>query len=290
MTSQLDAITPDLLREHPLPAPGDSKSSRGTALVIGGAVGTPGAVMLAGLAALRVGAGVLTVAVPRSVAVALAVAVPEAGVSSWDDSSGRPTDFAAVTERIAAADSVLVGPGLDDPEFTRRVVDVTLDDLPADVPIVLDAFALGVLPDLADRVTALDGRVVLTPNHTEAARLLDSEPDAIKATDDDQVATKLADRWSATVIYQGIVATAGGDAATVGTGHGGLGTSGSGDVLAGAVAGVLARGADVHPAACWAAYLHAAAGDRLAAQVGKVGFLARELLGELPRVMSEVSG
>jgi ADP-dependent NAD(P)H-hydrate dehydratase len=71
-------------------------------------------------------------------------------------------------------------------------------------------------------------------------------------------------------------------------GHAGLGTSGSGDVLAGAAAGLLARGADRPQALCWAAYLHAAAGDRLAPAVGRIGFLARELVEALPRVLTEI--
>ena len=70
-------------------------------------------------------------------------------------------------------------------------------------------------------------------------------------------------------------------------GHAGLGTSGSGDVLAGAIAGLLARGADLAQAACWATFLHAVAGDRLAARVGRLGFLARELVDQLPIVLTE---
>jgi len=69
----------------------------------------------------------------------------------------------------------------------------------------------------------------------------------------------------------------------------GLGTSGSGDVLAGVVSGLLARGATPEQAACWATYVHAAAGQRLAARVGRVGFLARELVDEVPRVLSELA-
>jgi ADP-dependent NAD(P)H-hydrate dehydratase len=285
----VEAITPATLREQRLPAPGDSKSTRGTALVIGGSVATPGAVILAGIAALRVGAGVLTVAVPKSVAIALAVTVPESGVTSWDDEP-KPdaVDLSPLAPKIEASSSVLVGPGLDDAELTSRIVTATLTAVPDDVPLVLDAYALGALPGLRDRVMAADRRMVLTPNHAEAARLLDTAVDAVQEADDEQVAAHVAEQWHATVIYQGIVATPGGTAATVGTGHGGLGTSGSGDVLAGAVVGLLARGADVVQAANWAAYLHAAAADRLAARVGKVGFLARELLEELPRVMSEV--
>ena len=77
--------------------------------------------------------------------------------------------------------------------------------------------------------------------------------------------------------------------AVAGSGAAGLGTSGSGDVLAGVVAGLLARGAEPDQAACWATYTHAAAGQRLAARVGRIGFLARDLVDEVPRVLMELA-
>jgi hydroxyethylthiazole kinase-like uncharacterized protein yjeF len=281
----LEAITPAFLRERPLPKPGDSKVTRGTALVIGGSVSTPGAVALAGLAALRVGAGVLTLAIPHAIAIPIAVSVPESGVSSWDE---EDPDFSALQTRVQASSSVLIGPGLDDADRTRRLVEATLDRVPNNCPVVLDAYALGVLPELRMRVAQLEGRLVLTPNHAEAARLLGTGVEMVEAQDDAAVASHIAETWAATAIYQGIVATPGQRPRTVATGHGGLGTSGSGDVLAGAVTGILARGADVDQASCWATYLHAAAGDRLAARIGKLGFLARELLDELPQILSEL--
>jgi hydroxyethylthiazole kinase-like uncharacterized protein yjeF len=283
--TMLEAITPAFLRERPLPEPGDSKAARGTALVIGGSASTPGAVTLAGLAALRVGAGVLTLAVPQAVAIPIAVAVPESGVSCWHD---EDPDFSVLQIRIEASSSVLIGPGFDEVDRTRRLVEATLDRLPNERPAVLDAYALGVLPDLRTRVAQLERRLVLTPNHAEAARLLDTDVEVVAAQDDATVASHIAETWAATAVYQGIVATPGQSPRTVATGHGGLGTSGSGDVLAGAITGILARGADLDRAACWATYLHAAAGDRLAARIGRLGFLARELLDELPQILSEL--
>lgn len=85
---------------------------------------------------------------------------------------------------------------------------------------------------------------------------------------------EIADRYQAVVSCQGVVAGPDGRTWLIGAGHGGLATSGSGDVLAGALAGLLARGADGDQAACWATHVHAAAGDRLAAGVGPLGFLA----------------
>jgi hydroxyethylthiazole kinase-like uncharacterized protein yjeF len=281
-------VTPSLLRQWPLPEPGGSKHSRGHVLVIGGARSTPGAVLLAGIAALRVGAGVLAMAVPDDVAISLAVAVPEAAVTGWPELTGpalSTADRQGFTELLRQASAVLLGPGLDSPHLAALLLALVAEELPPRVPVVLDAYALGVLPEHAETVSTFGGRVVLTPNQDEAARLLASDIDDYDPT---RVATSIADEWQAVVSYQGVVAQPRAPARVIPTGHAGLGTSGSGDVLAGAIAGLLARGADPVRAACWGTYLHAAAGDRLAARVGRLGFLARELLDEVPLVLTEL--
>jgi NAD(P)H-hydrate repair Nnr-like enzyme with NAD(P)H-hydrate dehydratase domain len=138
------------------------------------------------------------------------------------------------------------------------------------------------LPAAPAAAEAVRGRVVLTPNPAEAALLLDLEqrdlPDLSTA------ARRIAERYEAVVSCGGTIASADGRAWSTPAGNPGLGTSGSGDVLAGALAGLLARGAPLDQAACWATYVHAASGDRLAATVGALGFLAREILDELPLV------
>ncbi len=286
MPSRPEVVSPQLLREWPLPEPGASKHSRGDVLVVGGARGTPGAAMLAGLAALRVGAGVLMLAVASSVAPAVAVAVPESGVTGLPESDAGTVLGAAaasaVADRLARADAVLAGPGLDDADEAVALLAglASAQDPP---PLVADAYALSALPSVPDGAFA--GSLVLTPNAAEAARLLDRSPEDL----DDVVgaASDIARRYGAVVTVQNAVSD-GGTTWTVPSGHSGLGTSGSGDVLAGAVAGLVARGASLPQAACWATYLHASAGDRLAARVGRLGFLARELLDELPAVLSEL--
>jgi NAD(P)H-hydrate repair Nnr-like enzyme with NAD(P)H-hydrate dehydratase domain len=102
-----------------------------------------------------------------------------------------------------------------------------------------------------------------------------------------EVASEMAQRYGTVVSYESLIAAPDGRRWSVPAGHAGLGTSGSGDVLAGAIGGLLARGADLAQAACWGTYLHATAGDRLAARVGRLGFLARELADELPFVIVE---
>ena len=165
-----------------------------------------------------------------------------------------------------------------------------LGDLPAllgdDTVVVLDAFALGVLPRVPDVVAALSGRLVLTPNKDEAARLLERDLGDDFAAD----IAEIAEKYGAVVTCYDAVAHPDGSIWRTGTGGGGLATSGSGDVLAGAIVGLCARGASLEQAAVWATHAHAAAGDRLAVPVGPLGFLARELLEELPRVLVEING
>lgn len=281
-------LTPTALREWPLPDAGGGKHSRGHALVAGGSPSTPGAVMLAGLAALRVGAGVLALAVAQTVAPHVAVAVPEAAVHGLRGlDAPNEHDWADLATALAGKDTVCVGPGLDDPQAAEALLRRLVGESEPHVRFALDAFALGVLPGLPD-ADRLAGRTVLSPNASEAARLLDTDHDDIDARDPADVAREIAQRYGVAVSFERQVADTDGRSWTIGSGHPGLGTSGSGDVLAGAVAGLLARGADPAQAACWATYLHAAAGDRLAPRVGRLGFLAREVVDELPLVLVEV--
>lgn len=284
-------VTPALLRAWPLPEPDaeDDKDARGAVLVVGGARGTPGAAMLTGLAALRVGAGRLTLAVGSSVATAVAVAVPECGtVALAEDDQGQldGTGHEALGEELERADVVCLGPGLSGADATRALLRRLLPRVGSDCAVVLDAFALGVLPDVADLVAPLAGRLVLTPNAAEGARLLDEDV----SVPDPPGAVRLAERYRAAVTWHGAVADADGRSWESSTGTSGLATSGSGDVLAGAVAGLLARGATPAQAACWGTHAHGAAGDRLAARVAARGYLARELLEELPAVLTELEG
>jgi ADP-dependent NAD(P)H-hydrate dehydratase len=286
MSTPVRDLTPVQLRDWPLPSAGDSKYSRGKVLVVGGAARTPGAAQLTGLAALRVGAGHLTLAVAETVAVALAVATAEAGVIGLPQNGQGSVlggDLAQLEDNLGSSDVVVVGPGLDDAEQTAELVRRAVPLLSDEAWLVLDAYALGVLPGLVDVVAPLAGRLILTPNSSEAGRLLGRDLDVVE----DDV-PEIARTYQAVVSCQGLVADPDGGRWRMGVGQIGLATSGSGDVLAGAVAGILARGADPAQAACWASHVHAAAGDRLAASVGRLGFLASELLAELPRVLVEL--
>jgi NAD(P)H-hydrate repair Nnr-like enzyme with NAD(P)H-hydrate dehydratase domain len=136
----------------------------------------------------------------------------------------------------------------------------------------------------------LKGRVVLTPNPTEIAYALHVEDDAIE-DDPAGAAADLAARTHAVVGLGGAtswIAAPDERSWQDESGNAGLGVSGSGDVRAGVTGGLLARGADPAQAAVWAAYLHGRTGERLASSVGRLGFLARELPPEVPRVIAEI--
>lgn len=285
-------VTPDMLREWPLPSPAGTKYTRGQAVVVGGSCTTPGAVLLAGVSALRMGAGKLHLGVAEGVAPHLAVAVPESGVTALRESAkGSVTGEgagAALQRETSRADGVLIGPGLDDPEGSARLVAEIVPTLGDETRVVLDAFGLTVLPDLDDAVVdALRGRLVATPNVGELEYVLERD----ELSDDDVPAAVLeaAERFDAVVGCEQWVA-ADGRLWQVTTGDTGLGTSGSGDVVAGAALGLLSRGAGLAQALVWAKYVHAAAGDNLAMRLGRVGYLARELPDELPLVLRTLRG
>jgi len=286
MTPKPERVTPGLLRARPLPEPGSSKLDRGDVLVIGGARTTPGAAALAGLAALRVGAGRLTLAVAGSVATSLAVALPEAAVIGLpEDDSGCVLGSAAGNlEGRVESGCILFGPGLDDLDETSSLLRALGGMIGDEATVVLDAYALGALAKDPSLGEPFAGRLAITPNPTEAGILLGRD---IKDLTDD--VSELARRFQAVVSCQSTIANPTGGLFVVEAGGPGLGTSGSGDVQSGALAGLAARGAELTDAALWSTYLHAEAGDRLAQRIGPLGYLARELLDELPPILAQLS-
>lgn len=278
MPPTVEKVSRALLREWGLPDPG-SKKARGQVVVVGGSPRSPGAVLLSAEAALRVGAGRVGLAVPPETAVGLGTAMPEAGVYAWGGDADSLDE--GLRSALESADAVLFGPGFDDPDVTRAAllaiarVGVTR--------LVLDAFALGILSDV-DR-SLLPEDLLINANEEEAALLLGRDLGEDRAAD----IAEIADRYRAVVHCFGTVATPDGRVWQAEPGSGGLGTAGSGDVLSGCIAGFASRGLEPEHAAVWGGWTHARSGDRLTERAG-VGFLARDLLGEVTAVVRDVVG
>jgi ADP-dependent NAD(P)H-hydrate dehydratase len=277
-------ITPALLRRWRLPILDHrlGKVARGKVLVIGGSDEIPGAAILSAIAALRAGAGTLVIATSRTVAVHVAVAQPEARVIGLRVTRGGELARGAARMLrgiIADCDAVLVGPGMCDPRAALEVL-AAARKLPA--LFVADA---GALDGLAD--SPRPSNLVITPHAGEMTKLVDIDHDDIMANPQ-ATALRAAHELGAIVVFKGsttYVADPDGACFVNRAGNLGLGTSGSGDTLAGVIAGLGARGATPMQAAAWGVHVHAKAGDVLSRTIGPLGYLARELLDEIPRLV-----
>lgn len=285
------ALTPERLRENPLPSlkPTGSKEDRGRVLLIGGTRRTSGAVSLAAIAALRAGAGKVQVGTSRSAVALAAPQLPEALlVDLPEDREGEPDGrgLAALRGLAQRADALCIGPGLMDAKAARRILEALVPVAPG-ATWVLDAAAIRALRDAEHLLATLGPRAILTPHAGEMAQLIGRERRDIESS-----AVRIAREFSrahrCVVVLKGaetVISAPGGDAFVNRRGNVGLATAGSGDVLAGIVAGCAARGASPLAAALHGVRVHAIAGERLAARIGSAGYLARELLDEVPRIL-----
>jgi ADP-dependent NAD(P)H-hydrate dehydratase len=287
-----NVITADLLRRMPLPQPDedDDKEGRGRVLVVAGSAEMPGAAVLAATAAMRAGAGKVRVATSADAAQTIAAQLPEARVyalplgkaGGWDASAGE------ILARLAGeVRAVLAGPGLvEDPVMMETLARVFREM--GEATLVVDAIALKKFTEIDDDFRVARSRVVLTPNRSELSEMTGEDVGAIRR-DPSRAARKAADDFGACVALKGretfVASPRAAEVYSNRAGNVGLATSGSGDVLSGLIAGLAARGAEPLQAALWGVHAHALAGERLARRVGRVGYLARELLGEIPAVL-----
>jgi len=289
-------VTRDLLRTMPLPRPQEDgdKEQRGRVLVVAGSAEVPGGALLAGIGALRAGAGKLQIATAAGIAPHLGLALPEAlvaGLPETPDGGIAPDSAKRLAARAARCNAVLIGPGMMDEPAVGALTAALLGLL--ETPgFVLDAAALAGLGADPAPLHRHGGRVVLTPHAGEMAALLGCERDSVLA-DPLDAARRAATRLRAVVVLKGgctRIVSPQGEAWAYHDGAVGLATSGSGDTLAGILTGLLARGATPLQAALWSVWLHGEAGNRLTRRHGPLGFLARELLAEIPAAMAEMAG
>lgn len=280
-----------LLRDWALPTlgPGADKRTRGDALVVGGSRQIPGSVLLAATAVLHAGAGRVQIGTADSAAVQLALAFPEArviGLAEGFSGELERTACDALELELRASRALLVGPGMREhamaTELVRRYAEVGYGVL------VMDAAALHAFTHRESPVRGFEHGVVVTPNSGEMARMWGCSRDQV-VSDPLSLSREAARAWGAVVVLKGqetIIAAPDGSTFRNTAGNSGLATAGSGDVLAGLVTGLAARGATALQAAVWSVYLHARAGEALAASSGPLGYLARDLSPLVPRLMA----
>jgi NAD(P)H-hydrate epimerase len=264
----------ELLKASSLPARSRAahKGDNGHLLVVGGAHGMAGAIRLCGEAALRAGAGLVSVATHGAHVPALNAGRPELMAHGVDG----PQALSALIDRV---DVLAVGPGLGQGAWGHALWLTALD---SDRPLVLDADGLNLL---AREPRRFERAAVMTPHPGEAARLLGVEIAAVQA-DRFAAARELARRHGAVVVLKGagsLIAHPDGRLAACPWGNPGMAVAGMGDVLTGVVAALLAQGATAWEAACLGVGLHARAGD-VAAEAGERGLLASDLFGPLRRL------
>ncbi|MGB6006982.1 NAD(P)H-hydrate dehydratase [Castellaniella sp.] len=274
IAAQVWANGPDLwLPRFPWPDAGDHKYRRGHVLVIGGAV-MLGASRLACLAAARIGAGLVTLAVPPQAWAVQAGALTSVMVESLPSDEGLEQTLADSRRNV-----LLIGPGLGRSQAARRHV---LSLLATGRACVLDADALSVFADQPDVLfDALHPQCVLTPHEGEFARLFPSSGDKLRR------ARSATQRCGAVLVLKGadtVIAAADGRCAINDNAPPTLATAGAGDVLAGCVAGLLAAGMPAWEAACAAVWLHGLAADQLG-----WGLLAEDLPGALPGALASLA-
>src|SRR3569833_3451747 len=284
-------ITEDWLRLMPLPDPADGdKRARGITLIVGGPPGVPGAVLLAGLGSLRAGAGRLQIATPDTHAGQLGLAVPEALVLGLSERTAFNAVGSELADLVKRADAVLVGPGFGDIDQLSDFCSELMQEAQDATAVIFDVGAIKAFAESDESAVPNPICCILTPHAGEMAGLMKVDRAAVEA-DPAEVATRAAETFGAIVVLKGAqtyIASPAGQLAVCVDGNVGLATSGSGDVLAGVIAGLAARGTEPFAAAAWGVFLHAKAGDRLATKIGPLGYLARELLNEIPNLMRDI--
>jgi NAD(P)H-hydrate epimerase len=265
------------------------KGDFGHLLVVAGSVGKTGAAALAGEAALRVGAGLVTVGVPASLNPILEMKLTEAMTLPLTEPAGLQVLGPRALEELAAAmpgkTALAVGPGLGTHQETIALVRQLVRR--STVPLVLDADGLNAVAHDLESVAEAVAPIILTPHPGEMSRLLGCLTRDIQANRL-MAALELAERTQAVVVLKGaqtIIATPEGRFMVNSTGNPALAQGGSGDVLTGMIGGFLAQRLDPFEAACLAVFLHGLAADVRAAWQGVCGMLASELLDELPEVI-----
>ena len=286
----LELLTGEWARDTLPPRPISAhKGTFGKALVVAGSPNFVGAAYLAGMAAARSGAGLVTLAVPESIHYAVAAKATEPTYIPLPESSPgvyAPEAADLVLESLAGYDSLLIGCGMGQAPATAALLERLLHSGAHLPPTVVDADALNYLAASQGESwwERMASPAVVTPHPGEMARLSSRATDAVEG-DRTSAAIGAAEKWNKVVVLKGaytVVASPSGHATLSSHANPGLASAGTGDVLAGTIAGLLAQGLSLEDGAALGVHIHAAAGEHVRDEIGDTGMLASDVLSAIP--------
>jgi ADP-dependent NAD(P)H-hydrate dehydratase / NAD(P)H-hydrate epimerase len=292
-TLKLELLSTSWVRDRlPKRPKSGNKGTFGKVLVVAGSQNYVGAARLAAEGCYRAGAGLVTVACTSPVRSAIAPALPEATYLVLDHGAAAAQGSSStIIGALSAYDVALIGPGLSQQAVVGGTAIDVLSHLPPSLRgCVIDADALNALAQSDGWATKLTARCVLTPHPGEMARLLKSSVDDVQA-DRLNVATRAAAEWDQVVVLKGahtVIASPDGRGAISPYANPLLASAGTGDVLSGVIAGLLAQGMEPFEAAACGVYLHGLAAEEAGEEYADRGMLASELLPAIPRAMRTV--
>ncbi|MBI3803193.1 MAG: NAD(P)H-hydrate dehydratase [Nitrospirae bacterium] len=284
----IDLITPAQLIGFPPPRPrGAHKGTAGHLLIIAGSLGKKGAALLSSRAALRCGAGLVTVALPKSIDPATA-GLLEAMTFPLPETEEGTISLASekrLADAIEGKEGVAIGPGLSQNEETQRLIRTVVAETAQ--PIVVDADGLNALAGDLSVLKRRKTPAILTPHPGEMGRLTGKSAAEIQK-ERFTVAAAFAEQWNAIVVLKGahtLIAAPDGSVRVNNTGNPGMATAGMGDALTGMIGAWLAQGVAPLDAATWGVALHGHAGDLAAAARGEIGLITSDLIEKIPEAI-----
>lgn len=281
-------ITAKMVKEMIKPRePEGHKGDYGRVTVLGGSPGLTGAVYMAGQAAARIGAGLVTVGLPMSLHDILEVKLTEVMTKPLPETDRKTISKSALNqclEMVAKSDVVAVGPGMSTELLTVKLIQELVQTI--EKPLIIDADGLNAIAINTDILKKCTAPLVLTPHPGEMARLMGIDLDEIN-NNRISIALTAAKNFKAIIVLKGartIIATPAGRLYINANGNPGMATGGSGDVLTGIIAGLVAQGLSLEDASVAGVFIHGLAGDLVSSEKGQMGLLAGDLIDMLPQI------
>ncbi|WHH61749.1 NAD(P)H-hydrate dehydratase [Petroclostridium sp. X23] len=269
-----------------------NKGDYGKVLIIAGSTGMTGAAALAGLAAVRAGAGLVTVGIPKSLNPVMEIKLTEVmtlPLEEDDDGILVYSSIDKILDKMRKTDVLVFGPGLSVNQGIADILEAVLRQ--SNIPVVIDADGINALSANINVLKECKCPIIITPHPGEMSRLTGLEIPSIEA-DRIEIAKNFAAQWNVTVVLKGartIIAHPNGEVFINCTGNPGMATGGTGDVLAGVIASLIGQGLEAFDAAVAGVYIHGAAGDLQAFEKGEYGLIASDIINGIPAVLQQLA-